>query len=98
MEASTSGTIWDLLLLSYPLAHPVKTVAAYDGHGSEVVGRAETAGGEVALRIGISINWISLYRAVLGWWAWAYLILHGLVAAGWREVLSHSCCGGRVRS
>lgn len=53
------------ILLPDPLAGLVESVGADDAHGEEVVGRAETARGDVAL------------------------VLYGLVAAGWREVLRH---------
>lgn len=45
------GVRWteDVLLLSDPLAGLVESVGADDSNGEEVVGRAETARGEVAL-------------------------------------------------
>ena len=39
----------DVLLLSDPLACFIEAVGADEAHGEEVVGRAETARGEVAL-------------------------------------------------
>lgn len=45
----------DVLLLPDPLAGLVESVGADDAHGEEVVGRAETARGDVALgKLGVS--------------------------------------------
>lgn len=44
----------DVLLLPDPLAGLVESVGADDAHGEEVVGRAETARGDVALETGVS--------------------------------------------
>lgn len=47
------GSGEDVLLLSDSLAGSVEPIRADDAHDEEVVGRAETAGGKVALRMGI---------------------------------------------
>ena len=45
-------------MLSDSLAGSVEAVGADEAHGEEVIGRAETAGGEVALGIG---KWVSIF-------------------------------------
>lgn len=49
MQGRRKENVDDVLLLSDSLACSVEPVGADDAHGEEVVGRAETARGEVAL-------------------------------------------------
>ena len=83
------GNVDNVLLLPDPLARPVEAVAADEADGEEVVGWAEAARGEVAL------FWVSFVlffscgeglRVIV--WGWN-LVLDGLVATGWGQVLSH---------
>ena len=53
----------NVLLLSDSLAGLVEPISTDDAHRVEVVGRAETARGEVALWNG---NWVSLFSFSIG--------------------------------
>lgn len=63
----------------------VEAIAHYSAHPDEVVDGAESTGGEVALGV-VSVCEQSGGRM-------AYLVLDWLVAAFWREILTH-CSGG----
>ena len=83
-------------MLPYPLARPVEAVGADEADGEEVVGGAEAARGEVALVFGfgsafVSCGWGGIVcLCVCG--GKGNLVLDGLVAAGWGQVLSHLLC------
>lgn len=85
-------------MLSDPLARFVETVRADEADGEEVVGRAETACGKVALwesgQLQCVLFFLFIYVFIGGWVCMSGrvktdLVLYGLVAAGWREVLTH---------
>ena len=83
-------------MLPYSLARPVETVAADYGHCEEVVGWAEAPRGKIALFGLIGVSLFGVVMCVCGGSGWlvgrgegADLILYGLVAAGWGEILGH---------
>ena len=86
----------DVLVLPDPLARSVQPVGADDAHGEEVVGRAEAARGDVAL-VGWDRGSVFLFVGCFfvlffesgGDGMGTDLVLHGCVAAGWGEVLTH---------
>ena len=85
-------------MLPDPLARPVEAITTNEADGEEVVGWAEAAGGEVALFcfgsafvVGFcSCGGLCMCVMYLG----TDLVLDGLVAAGWGQVLSHLLFGG----
>lgn len=76
----------DVLLLPDSLSGFVDSIGADEAHCEEVVRRAETARGEVALEPSVSRL---LPPASNCGWERTDLVLDGLVAAGWGEVLTH---------
>lgn len=83
----------EVLLFSDSLPSPVEAVAADDAHGEEVVGGAEAACGEVALRSLLACVHFPMLVEIVRRNGEADLVLDGLVTAGWGEVLSHGVGG-----